>query len=178
MALEMRGIEQPPATARLTLRRITPEDADLMLAIWNDPAFVRHVGDRGIRTPDQARAAIRDGALRLYSDFGFGPYCMVLKVDGTRIGICGLFQRDNIEHPDIGFAVLPEYCGAGYAGEAATSVVAYARDHLGIAMLTAIVSPDNMASIGLIEKLGLSFDRGITMPDEDEEISLYSMRLG
>ena len=174
----MPGIEHPPATARLTLRRITPDDADLMLAIWNDAAFVRYVGDRGIRTPDQARAAIREGALRLYSDFGFGPYCMVLRADGTRIGICGLFQRDNLEHPDIGFSVLPEYCGAGYASEAAKSVVAFARDDLGISMLTAIVSPENAVSIGLIEKLGLRYDRGITMPDEDEEISLYSMRLG
>ena len=174
----MPRIEQPTPTARLTLRRITTDDADLMLAVWNDPAFVRYVGDRGIRTPDQARAAICDGALRLYSDFGFGPYCMELKSDGTRIGICGLFQRDNLDHPDIGFSVLPAYCGAGYASEAAQSVVAYARDDLGISTLTAIVSPENTASIGLIEKLGLSFDRGITMPDEDEEISLYSMRLG
>lgn len=168
----------PPDTARLALRRITLDDADLMLEIWNDPAFVRYVGDRGIRTPDQARMAIHDGALRLYSDFGFGPYCMVLKADGARIGICGLFQRDNLEHPDIGFAVLPEYCGGGYAGEAAKSVVAYARDDLDIPVLTAIVSPENTASIGLIEKLGFRYDRGITMPDEHEEISLYSMRLG
>ena len=71
----------------------------------------------------------------------------------------------------------PAYCGAGFASEAASAVVAHARDDLGIATLTAIVSPENMASIGLIKKLGLSFDRGITMPGEDNEISLYSMRL-
>lgn len=173
----MSRYEAPADTDRLRLRRITLEDADLMLAIWNDPAFMRYVGDRGIRTAEQARVAITEGALKLYAEHGFGPYCMVLKCDGKRVGICGLFQRDNLDHPDIGFAVLPEYCGAGYAGEAAESVVAHARDDLGIAVVTAIVSPENRASIGLIEKLGLSYDREITMPDEEEAISLYSMQL-
>lgn len=164
-------------TERLVLRRVTLDDADLMLAVWNDPSFVRHVGDRGVRTTEQARAAIREGALLLYEDFGYGPYCMSLKEGGTLVGICGLFRRKNLEDPDIGFAVLPEYCGRGLAGEAAAAVVAHARNDLGISCLTAIVSPGNAASIGLIEKLGLTFERGITMPGEASEISLYSMRL-
>jgi len=149
-----------------------------MLAIWNDPAFVRFVGDRGIRTIDEARVALTEGALRLYEQYGYGPYCMVQKADSVRIGICGLFRRDVLDEPDIGFALLPPYCGIGLASEAARAVVAHARDDLGIAALTAIVSPENAASIALIEKLGLSFERGITMPGEDHEISLYSMKLG
>jgi RimJ/RimL family protein N-acetyltransferase len=165
-------------TERLVLRRVTPDDVGLMLAVWNDPAFIRHVGDRGIRTPEQATVALQEGAFKLYEEYGYGPYCMTLRKDGTKIGICGLFRRDNLEDPDIGFGVLPDYCGNGFAGEAAKAVVAHARDDLGIGYLTAIVSPDNAASIGLIEKLGLKFDRGITMPGEDSEISLYGMRLG
>lgn len=165
-------------TERLVLRRITLEDAGLMLAVWNDPAFVRHVGDRGIRTIEQAHEALKEGAFKLYEDRGYGPYCMALKKSGTLVGICGLFQRDNLDDPDIGFAVLPDYCGKGLAGEAAIAVVAHARDDLGIERLTAIVSPENSASIGLIEKLGLTFERGITMPGEEDEISLYSMKLG
>ena len=165
-------------TTRLRLRQITLDDADLMLAIWNDPAFVRNVGDRGVRTLDEARAELRSGALKLFADHGHGPYAMVLKSDGTRIGICGLFRRDNLEHPDIGFAALPDYCGKGYTGEAAQAVVDYARDDLGIDVLTAIVSRDNTPSVGLIEKLGLAFSGMITMPGDDEEICLYSMTLG
>jgi len=164
-------------THRLLLRRMTLEDADLMLSIWNDPAFVRFVGDRGVRTVEEAKIALQEGAFKLYEDYGFGPYCMVRKSDDTRVGICGLFHRDNIEHPDIGFAVLPEFCGEGLAGEAAEAVVGHARNDLGLQVLTAIVSPDNRASIGLIKKLGLSFETGITMPGEEQEISLYSMRL-
>lgn len=164
-------------TERLVLRRIGAEDAALMLAIWNDPAFVKHVGDRGIRTVEQAREAIQAGAMRLFAEHGYGPFSMNLKDDGGQIGICGLFKRDNLDAPDIGFAVLPAYCGKGYAGEAALAVVGHARDDLGIEVLTAIVSPANAPSVGLIEKLGLTFERMITMPGDDQAISLYSMRL-
>ena len=164
-------------TARLILRRVSLDDADLMLAVWNDPDFVRNVGDRGIRSIEDARAAMKAGALKLYADYGYGPYAMVLKEDGARIGICGLFKRDNLEHPDIGFAVLPDHCGAGFAGEAAFAVLAHARDDLQLSELAAIVSPGNAPSVGLIEKLGLSFGGMIRMPGDDHEICLYRMKL-
>lgn len=177
MALNASDADWFIETERLVLRRVTLGDAGLMLAIWNDPAFVRFVGDRGIRTVAEAQAALKDGAFKLYEDYGYGPYVMSLKKGDSQIGICGLFRRENLDDPDIGFAVLPDFCGTGYAGEAAEAVVTHARDDLGIKCLTAIVSPENSASIGLIKKIGLTFDRGITMPGDDEEISLYSMRL-
>jgi RimJ/RimL family protein N-acetyltransferase len=164
-------------TERLILRRVTLDDAAFMLSVWNDPAFVRNVGDRGVRTVEQAQEAMKAGALKLYADYGYGPYAMILKSNGTKIGICGLFRRDNLKHPDIGFSVLPEFCNNGYAGEAAFAVLAHARDDLDICELTAIVSRNNAASIGLIEKLGLVFVRMIKMPDDDEEICLYSRTL-
>jgi ribosomal-protein-alanine N-acetyltransferase len=160
-------------TDRLRLRPVTVEDTALMLAVWNDPAFIENVTDRGIRTVEQAREAIKGGAGKLFEDYGYGPYCMSLKSDGTMIGICGLFKRENIDDPDIGFGVLPDYCQKGYAGEAAAAVVEYARTTLGIGVLAAIVSPTNAPSIGLIEKLGLTFERMITMPGEDDAICLY-----
>ncbi len=164
-------------TERLYLRRIDLHDTGLMLAVWNDPAFVRYVGDRGVRTADEARAELKSGALRLFREFGYGPFKLVRKRDAAAIGICGLFKRDNLDDPDIGFAVLPDYCGRGYAGEAAVAVLLHARDDLGIRRLTAIVSPDNEPSIGLIEKLGLGYSGMITMPGDDEAIRLYEMDL-
>jgi len=164
-------------TERLYLRRVTLDDADLLLAVWNDPAFMEHVGDRGVRTTEEAEEAMRAGALKLYADYGYGPYAMVRRDDGVRMGICGLFKRANLDYPDIGFGVLPEFCGKGYAGEAAFAVLAHARDDLRIEELTAIVSPGNAPSIGLIEKLGLMFVGMITMPGDNEEICLYSKRL-
>ena len=148
-----------------------------MLAVWNDPAFMEHVGDRGVRTEIEARKELEAGAFRLYDEFGYGPYKIVRKGDAVAIGICGLFKRVNLDDPDIGFAVLPDYCGNGYAAEAARAVVAHARDDLKLRNLAAIVSPGNTASIALIEKLGLTFSRMITMPGEGEAIRLYAMTL-
>lgn len=164
-------------TDRLLLKRLTLDDAGLMLKIWNDPAFIRYVGDRGVRTLEEARQALLEGAFMLYRQYGYGPYSMSLKAQGTKVGICGLFRRENLEHPDIGFAVLPGYCGNGLAGEAAAAVMTHASDDLGIDYLTAIVSPENRASVSLIRKLGLEFQRGITMPGEEHEISLYGVFL-
>lgn len=162
-------------TNRLQLRWLTLDDGELMLAIWNDPAFVRNVGDRGIRTAEQAAQALSEGPLQLYQDYGFGPYRLALRDTGEAIGICGLFKRETLDDPDVGFALLPEFCGKGYASEAAAAVVEHAKHGLGLPRLTAIVSPENAASIGLIEKLGLRFERMIRMPGESDDISLYGI---
>jgi RimJ/RimL family protein N-acetyltransferase len=164
-------------TERLQLRWMTLADAELMLAVWNDPAFVRFVGDRGIRTLDEARTTMEEGAMKLYSDYGYGPFRVALRDDDSAIGICGLFRRDGLDDPDIGFATLPGYCGKGYAHEAACAVVDHARHDLGLARLTAIVSPENEASVGLIRKLGLQFERMHHMAGDDDEVAIYGMRL-
>jgi len=166
---------QGPAlnTDRLELRWLTLDDAPLMLAVWNDPAFVRYVADRGIRTLEQARAAIEAGPLRLYAEYGYGPFRVRRREDGVDMGICGLFRRDGLEEPDIGFAILPDYCGKGYGFEASAAVLEHARDTLGLSCVTAIVSPHNEASIGLLGKLGMHYERPIRMPGDDHDVSFY-----
>ena len=96
-------------TKRLSLRWLTLDDAELMLAVWNDPTFIRYVGDRQIRTMEAARTALVEGALKLFSDYGYGPFRLALISDDTPIGVCGLFRRLGLDEPDIGFAILPEY---------------------------------------------------------------------
>ena len=162
-------------TARLRLRWMTEDDADLMLSIWNDPDFIRYVVDRGIRTPTEAREAMRDGVLKLYADFNYGPYLLEPLDGGSPMGICGLFKRDNLEYPDIGYGLLPEFRGRGYAFEAASAVLMHARDDLGLTQLKAIVSQANSRSISLLEKLGLRAEGTLRMPDEDEDVTLYGI---
>jgi RimJ/RimL family protein N-acetyltransferase len=164
-------------TGRLTLRHLTPDDAALMLAIWNDPAFVRHVGDRGIRTMADAHNVMRRGVLRLYEDYGYGPYRVALKGTDQPIGISGLFRRDGLDVPDLGYSTLPEFCGNGYAYEAACAVIDSAASGLGLEQLIAIVSPGNDASIGLIRKLGFDFERMHRMPEDDDDVCIYSKSL-
>lgn len=163
------------ATKRLILRWLTPDDVDLLLAVWNDPAFIRHVGDRGIRTRHDAAIALADGPLRLYEKYGYGPFRVALRNADTPIGICGLFRRDFLDRPDIGFALLPDFGSQGYGLEAARAVVNYARDQLQLPRLAAIVSPGNARSIALIGKLGLDFEKMIHMPDEEQDVCLYSV---
>lgn len=154
---------------------MTADDADLLLAIWNDPAFILHVGDRGVRTLDEAVAAFRDGPEHLYRDYGYGPYRVALRDSDAAIGICGLFRREGLPDPDIGFAFLPAFVGKGYGSEAARAVVRHARDALGFPRLTAIVSPGNAPSIALIEKLGLRFERMISLSGTEPDSSLYAI---
>ena len=160
-------------TERLELRWLTLEDTPLMLAVWNDPAFIRYVADRGIRTLEQAREAVEAGPLRLYAEYGYGPFRLRRREDGMDLGICGLFRRAGLDEPDIGFAVLPEFCGQGFGFEASAAVLDYARDALGLSCVTVIVSPQNEASIGLLEKLGLHYERQVRMPGDDHDVSLY-----
>ena len=159
------------------MRWITLADAPLMLAVWNDPAFIKHVGDRGIRSIEQAQEALRQGAFKLYEQHGYGPYRIALAADDTEIGICGLFWREGYDEPDIGYSILPAYCGRGYAFEAACAVLEYARTTLGLARVTAFISPHNAASIGLAEKLGLRYERMARLPAEDKDVSLYGVTL-
>ncbi len=164
-------------TERLRLQWFTLDDTPLMYAIWNDPAFIRFVGDRGIRTLDMAKTAMRDGPLHFYEAYGYGPFRVIRRADGFDAGVCGLYRRDNLDAPDIGFAFLPDYRGAGFGYEASRAVLQHARDDLQLATVTAIVSPQNSASIRLLLKLGLRYERAVRMPGDDEDVSLYSIDL-
>ena len=128
----------------------------------NDADFMRHVGDRGVRTVEDARAYILDGAVASYERHGFGLYLVETKEDGVPVGICGLVKRDFLDDVDLGFALAPEHRGRGYAREAAEATLEYARTVLGLGRLAAIVSPANTASIRLLEELGFVFDRILT----------------
>jgi len=164
-------------TERLSLRRLTLDDAELMLAVWNDPAFIRHVGDRGIRTIDAARVALQEGALKLFSDYGYGPFRVALIADDTPVGVCGLFRREGLEEPDIGFSILPQHWRKGYAFEAASAVVRHAKTDIRLERLTAVVSTENAASVALIEKLGLQFERMQRLPGDNDDVAVYGMQL-
>lgn len=173
----MKAAADELGTERLRLHRLREDDAEFMLAIWNDPDFIRFVGDRGIRTPEEARTVLREGALKFWNDLGYGPYRVTLRDGGDSIGVCGLFKRENLDDPDIGYGFLPQYCRNGYAFEAAFAVTEHARDHMALPGFKAIVSPDHPRSIRLLEKLGMKKEGVIRMPGEDEDILLYGINL-
>ncbi len=164
-------------TDRLRLRRMSDDDADFMLALLNEPSFIRNIGDRGVRTTDAAREYIAKGALASYEKFGFGLYVVETKDGGTPIGICGLVKRDILEDVDLGYAFLPPFWSKGYAIESASGVMSYAGSTLGLKRLAAVVNPDNSSSIRLLEKLGFAYERMIRMAEGEPEIKLFARDL-
>jgi RimJ/RimL family protein N-acetyltransferase len=159
-------------TPRLALRLIEAGDAPFILRLLNEPSFLRFIGDRGVRTLDDARAYIENGPVASYARHGLGLWLAQLR-DGTAIGMCGLLKRDNLDDIDIGFAYLPAFWGQGYAYEAAAAVMDHGRRVLGIPRIVAIVSPDNAGSIRLLEKIGLVYERRIDFNGDGRETSLY-----
>jgi [ribosomal protein S5]-alanine N-acetyltransferase len=164
-------------TSRLELRRLSEDDAPFMLELLNEPSFIRNIGDRGVRTIDEAREYIALGPIASYARFGFGLYLVELKAPRTSIGICGILKRDQLPEPDIGFAFLPSYWSKGYAWEAASAVKIYARDTLALPRLLAIVNPSNASSIRLLEKLGFVFTSLTKLTPEADEVKFYSCAL-
>ncbi|HEX4498507.1 MAG TPA: GNAT family N-acetyltransferase [Thermoanaerobaculia bacterium] len=161
-------------TERLTLRRLTAEDAPFMLALLNEPSFLRFIGDRKVRTLEDARSYILKGPAEMYERHGHGLYLTSLKPEGTPIGMCGLIKRDGLDDVDIGFAFLPGFWGKGYAFEAASAVLAYGQAGLALRRIVAITAPDNQSSIRLLERIGLKFERLIRLNGEGPELNLFA----
>jgi [ribosomal protein S5]-alanine N-acetyltransferase len=161
-------------TERLTLRRLSLDDAAFILELLNDPSFLRFIGDKGVRNLEDARQYVLKGPIASYQQLGFGIYLVALKTTRVPIGMCGLVKRDALEDVDIGFAFLPEFRSQGYALESAAAVKDYGLSVLGLQRLLAITNKDNEASIRVLEKIGLKFERMIRLTEDSPEIRLYT----
>ena len=162
-------------TERLVLREIDPvADAAFMLELLNEPAFIRYVADRGVRTTEAASAYITEKILPSYAKFGFGFYIVELKESSARVGICGLVKRDTLEDVDIGFSTTARYWGRGYAYEAAAALMAHGRDVHGLKRIVGITARGNQASMNLLQKLGLRFERMVQVPGFADESQLFT----
>lgn len=159
-------------TERLLLREVEPADADFILDLLNQLSFKKYIGDRGVRTVEQARQYIATRFTNSYQENGFGLYLIELRTDRTPIGICGFVKRRELDDPDIGFALLPQFERKGYAYEAADAVMRYGRETLGLLRVLAITTLDNESSGRLLEKIGLSFKQEIVL--RDETLKLFS----
>lgn len=160
------------ASSRLILREMIATDAPFILELFNDGDFYRYIGDRGIRTLEQAQEYIQQGPAVSYARYGHGLYLVERKEDGANLGICGLIKRDTLEQVDIGYAFLPQYRGQGYAIEAAQAALADGKSRLGIGQVVAIVTPGNERSIGLLAKLGLVRSRLVKLSEDADECLL------
>jgi ribosomal-protein-alanine N-acetyltransferase len=162
-------------TERLTLSQVLTTDAAFILKLLNDPAFIQNIRDEGITSIDEVKVHIGIKYTSSYQKHGFGLYLVNLKSSGEHLGVCGIVKRDSLVYPDIGYAFLAEHAGKGYASESAIAVMEYGISTLGIERIVGITSSDNKASINILEKAGLVFDKIITIDDVETMLFVPSL---
>ena len=164
-------------TERLLLRYLSGEDAEFILELLNEPSFIRNIGDRGVRTIDDANSYISNGPVASYAKNGFGLYLVKLKETNESIGMCGLIRRDTLEDVDIGYAFLPKFWSKGYAVESAQAVKEYAKNVIGLDRIIAITDPENEGSIRVLEKIGLKFEKMVKLSEDDIDLKLFGANI-
>jgi len=152
-------------------------DAPFIRGLLNEPSFLQYIGDRGVRTEEDARGYIAKGPGASYQRHGFGLLLVEEQAGGAPVGMCGILRRDGLDDPDLGFAFVPGSWGKGYATEAARAVLAAAGSVYGLSRVVAIVQPDNAASLRVLERLGFVLERMVQMPGGDRDLKLMAISL-
>ena len=160
-------------TERLTLRTLTIADGPFLIELLNSEGWLANIGDRNARTQAEAETYLRNGPFNSYEQYGFGLSRVSLKATGQPIGLCGLLQRDYLDYPDIGYALLPQYWGKGYALEIARRTLEIGFTELALLKIQATVLPTNGPSIAVLQRLGMTDEGLITPPDSNSELRLF-----
>lgn len=161
-------------TQRLQLREFSLSDVAFIVELVNTPGWLKFIGDRGIKTQEQAAVYLETGPMKSYQEHGYGLWLVERKDSREKIGMCGIIKRESFESPDIGFAFLPAYTGKGYAREIAQATLNYALNDLKLPKLLGISKSDNQRSIKVLEEIGLKFVQPFHFPDNKDPLFLYS----
>lgn len=162
-------------TDRLNLRLASMEDAPFFLELYNTPTFIQFIGDKNLRSLEDARSYVQNRFLPQIERLGYGNYLIIRKEDGAKIGSVGIFEREGLDVQDIGFSFLEEFQGKGYGYEAASKLLETAFTDFGCSKISAITSKENIASQSLIQKLGLKYLKTVQLPDDPEELLYYEI---
>lgn len=147
-------------TQRTYVRPFTPGDVAAVLKLNSNAEVTLYTGDANeVQTPEDARAVIREVWLKEYAAYGYGRWAVVHKKDNQVIGFAGFKFLPEVGMPDIGYRLLPQYWGQGLATEVVLACAQYGRNTLGIKEYFGDVMADNHASVRLLQKLGLTFNR-------------------
>lgn len=165
-------------TERLSLRELDQDDAPFILELLNDPAWLRFIGDKGVRTTGDARRYLTDGPLDSYRRFGHGLWLVLTRDGGTPVGICGLIRRPTLDDVDVGFAIAEVHRGKRYATEATRGSLEHGRNTLGMTRIVAITSPENHGSAAVLDHSGLRFERVVTLDADREPLHLFAWEAG
>lgn len=160
-------------TERLIIQTTTVEDEEFIYELLNTKKWIQYIGDRKIETVEDARAYIENRMLTALAEYGFSNNTISLKSNKKKIGVCGLYKKQGLDHFDIGFALLPAYEGLGYAFEACQALIEYSRTKFEIDRIQAITLEDNEASQKLLGRLGFVRQGRVFLEEEGEELLLF-----
>ncbi|MGB5819450.1 MAG: GNAT family N-acetyltransferase [Saonia sp.] len=161
-------------TKRLLIEQANLADSLFFLKLMNSTNWIEFIGDRGITSEEKASEYIRKSLLDSYTRHGYGLFKISFKETALPIGICGFIKRDYLNHADIGFAILPEYEGKGYAYEAMQATMTYGRNILKLHPILGITTHKNSKSQHLLSKIGLRLIKPIKSPENEKEFLLFS----
>jgi len=160
-------------TSRLRLREFNDSDRRFIIELLNSPGWLKFIGDKNVKTPEQAGVYLQNGPYKSYKEYGYGLSMVEAVADNKPVGMCGIINRKELEIPDLGFAFLPLEIGKGYGFEIASALIDYAENKLNLFRISAITIPTNTKSIRLLENLGFKFNKTTTFPGSSEELLLY-----
>lgn len=143
-------------TPRLLLRQFTLTDAPLILALNSDPDIVKYVHEPTLKTEDEARNILNDIILPQYEN-KLGRWAIHTKDSMEFIGWCGLKYRPDLDEIDLGYRLVKQAWGKGYATEAAQYCLDYGFHPLLLTKITARAHVENIASGKVLEKIGMEF---------------------
>lgn len=148
-------------TSRLTIRQFNLNDAEFIVRLLNEKSFIENIADKQVRTINDAENYLTTGPMASYKNYGYGLYAVLLENNETSdeklIGMCGLLKRPELDYPDLGYAFLPEFCGKGYAKEAAEAVLKNDVIAHSLNTILAVTSLTNQSSHNLLKKINFSF---------------------
>lgn len=162
-------------TERLTLRPTMEEDDEFIYRLLNSEKWKLYIGDRGIRSVADAREYIRTRMHPQLKALGFANNTLIRAEDGVKVGTCGLYKREGIEGVDIGYALLPEFEGVGYAREAVAAILQFGFDVLDYKEINAYILPSNTSSIELVKHFNFHFSGLRQLSNDDEDLNFYTL---
>jgi ribosomal-protein-alanine N-acetyltransferase len=162
-------------TERLIIKPTSIEDAPFIFELFNSQKWIEFIGDRGVHSIKDAEEYIAIKIVPQIERLGFGNYTIIRKSDNTKIGSCGLYDRDGIEGIDIGFALLPNFEKMGYAFESVYKLKEVAFNEFKLNEIKGITLVKNIASQKLLKKIGLEFVDYIKLSHRKEKIMLFKI---
>jgi len=163
-------------TERLILRKVIPDDAEDIFLLHSDPEVQKYTGEAAVRTIAEVKEGMKTHNFKDYETYGFGRLAAVLKQTDQFIGWAGLKYLPQFDQVDLGYRLKQEFWGKGYATEASLAIIEYGFNTLELERIIAISMPENIASIRVMEKIGMKYYKHAPYEEGEDDALWYEIK--